>query len=108
MPAPAPTSDPSRLDEEALGAVADTLRALADPTRIRLMSELDARGRASVGELASALPVSRQAISRQLGVLHAAGVVRRRREGMRVLYELRDWTGLWLVGQLAGSLASAS
>ena len=29
----------------------------------------------------------------------------RRREGMRVVYELRDWTGLWLLGQLADSLS---
>lgn len=101
--APASPRTP-HLDAPTIEAVSDTLRALADPTRIRLIEELDARGSASVGVLASALSPSRQSISRQLGVLRAAGMVRRRREGMCVVYELRDFTGLWLVGQLANSL----
>lgn len=96
----------TRLDEHTVEALTATLRALADPTRIRLIEALDVHGRASVGELAASVPLSRQAISRQLGVLHAAGIVARRREGMRVFYELRDWSGLWLVGQLAEALAS--
>jgi DNA-binding transcriptional ArsR family regulator len=102
------TAHPVRLDDEALEAVAGALRALADPTRIRLIAELDARGPEGVGALAASLPISRQAVSRQLSVLHAAGVVRRRREGMRVVYELRDHTGLWLVGQLAETFAPAA
>lgn len=99
---------PARLDGEAIEAVAATLRALADPTRIRLIAELDAEGPESVGGLAARLPITRQAVSRQLGVLHGAGIVRRRREGMRVVYELRDFTGPWLISQLAESLAAAA
>ena len=96
------------LDEQAIEAVAGTLRALADPTRIRLIEALETRGSSSVGSLAATLPLTRQAVSRQLGVLHRAGIVARRREGMCVVYELVDWTGLWLLGQLAGSLAPTS
>ncbi|MBS1891863.1 MAG: winged helix-turn-helix transcriptional regulator [Actinobacteria bacterium] len=94
----------SRLDDDAVEALTVTLRALADPTRIRLIEELDAHGPESVGGLAACLPLTRQAVSRQLCVLHHAGIVARRREGMHVVYELRDWTGLWLLGQLAESL----
>jgi DNA-binding transcriptional ArsR family regulator len=96
-----------QLDEEAVEAVAGTLRALADPTRIRLIELLDAVGPASVGGLAASLPLTRQAVSRQLGVLHSAGIVRRRRDGMCVVYELRDWTGLWLLGQVADAISTA-
>lgn len=108
MPRSADSHAPTHLDEDTVEAIASTLRALADPTRIRLIEELEERGRASVGGLAASLPLTRQAISRQLCVLHAAGIVRRRREGMRVLYELGDWTGPWLVSELAASLDSRS
>ncbi len=90
--------------EETVESVVETLRLLADPTRIRLIEALNGRGSASVGSLAAYLPVTRQGVSRQLGILHRAGLVRRRREGMSVSYELVDWTGWWLIEQLAGAL----
>ena len=108
MPSAPDTNPAARFDDDALEVLTGTLRALADPTRIRLLEELDARGPESVGGLAGSLPLTRQAVSRQLCVLHRAGIVGRRREGMRVVYELRDWTGLWLLGQLADSLSPAS
>jgi ArsR family transcriptional regulator, arsenate/arsenite/antimonite-responsive transcriptional repressor len=108
MPNPAATDTPTRLDDEAIEAVADTLRVLAEPTRIRLISELCANGPASASRLAAPLPVTRQAVSRQLCVLRSAGIVRRRREGTSVLYELRDFTAPWVVAQLAGAARSGA
>lgn len=102
---PAGTDGP--LAVETVESLAEMLRILADPTRIRLVEALNARGRASVGALAACLPVTRQGVSRQLGILHRAGLVSRRREGMRVSYELADWTGWWLIEQLAAALADA-
>jgi DNA-binding transcriptional ArsR family regulator len=92
------------LGEETVESLAAMLRILADPTRIRLIEAMADRGGATVGALSAALPVSRQGVSKQLCVLHQAGVVRRRREGMWVRYELVDWTGWWLLSQLAGAL----
>lgn len=86
--------------------VAAVLRALGDPTRIRLIEILNDRGEATVSALAACVPVSQQRVSQQLAVLHEAGIVRRRREGMWVRYELVDWTGWWLVEQLASALAT--
>lgn len=104
----ATTAGPARTGgpfaEETVESLAETLRVLADPTRIRLIEALNARGRASVGVLAAYLPVTRQGVSRQLGVLYRAGLVSRRREGMSVSYELTDWTGWWLIEQLAAAL----
>lgn len=54
--------------------------ALADPTRRAIIQRL-ARGDASVGELARPFRVSRPAISKHLGVLERAGLVRRTKEG---------------------------
>jgi hypothetical protein len=40
-------------------------------------------------------------------VLHNAGIVSRRPQGMWVRYELVDFTGLWLIQQLASGLATS-
>ncbi len=101
---PVPRDEP--FAAETVESVAETLRLLADPTRIRLIEALNARGRVSVGALAAYLPVTPQGVSRQLGILHRAGLVSRRREGMSVSYELTDWTGWWLIEQLAAALGA--
>lgn len=96
------------LSEDAIESLAAILRILGDPTRIKLIETLNGRGRVTVGALSSSLPLTRQAVSRQLGVLHQAGLVRRRREGMWVQYELADWTGWWVVEQLADAIGVGS
>ena len=58
----------------------DVFAALADPTR-RAVLEYVARGDATATEIASALPVTRQAVAKHLGVLEDAGLVRARRSG---------------------------
>jgi DNA-binding transcriptional ArsR family regulator len=66
---------------------AAVLDALGEPTR-RSILELLAERPAPVGELASALPVSRPAVSQHLKVLKQAGLVTDRAEGTRRLYQL--------------------
>ncbi len=95
------------LSEETIEALAATLRVLADPTRIRLLEVLNTRGQATVSALSACLPLTQQGVSHQLGILRRAGIVRRSREGVWVNYELCDWTGWWLVEQLADGLANA-
>jgi DNA-binding transcriptional ArsR family regulator len=94
------------LPEQTVESLASLLRVLADPTRIRLIEILETRGRATVSSLTAALPISQQSVSRQLGVLFQAGVVARRREGIWVHYELSDWSGPWVLRQLAEGLAA--
>lgn len=95
------------LSEEAVESLVAMLRVLADPNRIRLIEVLNERGRATVSALTACLPLSQQGVSHQLGVLHQAGIVRRRPEGVWVHYELCDWTGCWLLEQLAAGLVDA-
>ena len=68
------------------------LDALGDPTR-RAILELLRDGPRPVVELASALPVSRPAVSQHLAVLKAAGLVVDRAAGRRRLYAV-DPAGL--------------
>jgi len=69
--------------------LAETFQALADPTRVRLISLLVA-GELCVGDLAAMLGISVSAISHQLALLHRLRIVRRRREGRNVYYALDD------------------
>lgn len=59
------------------------LAALADDTRWAILELLGSEPR-SASELATALPVSRQAITKHLAVLEAAGLVDAVREGRSV------------------------
>ena len=64
-----------------------TFQALADPTR-RSVLDLLRRGSQPAGQIASAFPVSRPAISKHLRLLRRAHLVREHREGRHRVYEL--------------------
>jgi len=66
-------------DEEALDRA---FAALADPVRRAIVARLS-RGPATVNELAEPFDITLQAVSRHIGVLEAAGLVSRTREGQR-------------------------
>lgn len=57
--------------------------------RIRLLDRLR-DGETSVHDLTDSLGTTQQNVSKHLGVLHAEGVVSRRRDGARVLYSIAD------------------
>ena len=68
-------------------AMLDTLRAVADPTRREILTLLRA-GPLTAGQIAERFPVSAAAVSRHLSVLKEADLVRDRREGKYIYYEL--------------------
>ncbi|MBO0769176.1 MAG: helix-turn-helix transcriptional regulator [Solirubrobacterales bacterium] len=70
-------------------AVAETMQALAAPSRVRILSHLGA-GACSVTELAAAVGMGQPAVSQQLRVLRHLGLVTGTREGRRVVYQLHD------------------
>lgn len=86
----------------------DTLfRTLADPTRRAIFERLCRGGEQTVGALTAQAGVSQPAVSKHLGVLKHAGLVRDRHEGRQTHYSaevgalapLVDWTremaGFW-------------
>ncbi len=81
-----------------------TLNALADPTR-RAILELLKGGRKPAGEIAERFDISFAAVSRHLSVLRGADLIRDRREGKFIFYELNasilQETILW-IKQLGG------
>jgi DNA-binding transcriptional ArsR family regulator len=62
--------------------------ALADPTRRNVVEALAGRETATATELASELPVTRQAVSKHLSALSSAGLVKSERRGRETLYRL--------------------
>ncbi|MFD3005410.1 ArsR/SmtB family transcription factor [Thermus tengchongensis] len=66
------------------------LKALADPTRMRLLLALKAAGELCVCDLALLAGVSVSAVSHQLRLLRQARLVAFRREGKQVYYHLAD------------------
>lgn len=64
-----------------------TLKALADPIRREILNMLK-DGRLSAGEIAGHFPVTAASISRHLSVLKDADLIRDKREGKFIYYEL--------------------
>ncbi|WP_371525415.1 metalloregulator ArsR/SmtB family transcription factor [Streptomyces sp. NBC_01283] len=72
----------------------DVFKALADPTRRRILDELVERDGQTLFEICArllnkhGLGLSRQAVSQHLAVLESAGLVRSRREGRYKFHDL--------------------
>lgn len=62
--------------------------AVADPTRRELLERLRASGPLSLKQIASDLPLTRQAVTKHLDVLGRAGLLRTHRRGRQRIHEL--------------------
>ena len=77
------------LGEGLTAQVAEIFKALADPTRVRILHALS-HAELCVGDLAAVLEMTESAVSHQLRLLRGLRVVRARREGRLVFYTLDD------------------
>jgi DNA-binding transcriptional ArsR family regulator len=66
----------------------DAFAACADPTRRQILELLRDRDVLTAGEIAAEFPVSRAAVSKHLGVLRRAKLVRARARGREMDYRL--------------------
>lgn len=80
---------PVDLSPAVINQMAQSFKALADPTRLRLLALLFA-GERGVGDLADHLAVSQSAVSHQLRLLRNLNIVRYRRDGREIFYDLAD------------------
>lgn len=74
-------------NEYGVRSLTKLFRALGDETRLRIVALL-AHGELCVCHLERALDLSQPNVSRQLGVLRAAGIVDARRDGPWMYYSL--------------------
>ena len=97
----APVSHP--LPEPLIELVAQRFRVLGEPMRIKLLDRLR-EGEATVGELQEALGASQQNVSKHLGILHAAGMVDRTKDGNHARYSIGDPSVFELCDQVCGAV----
>jgi DNA-binding transcriptional ArsR family regulator len=86
-----------------LQAVADLFSVLSEPSRLRILQMLQRRA-ATVGEIVSATGMKQANVSKQLGILHSAGVLARQKEGNAVRYSIRLPLVFDLCALVCGSL----
>ena len=94
---------PHPLPEPLIELVAQRFRVLGEPMRIKLLDRLR-EGDATVGELKEALGASQQNVSKHLGVLHAAGMVSRTKDGNHTRYSISDPSVFELCDQVCGGV----
>lgn len=78
-----------RIDNEAMMELSTTFKALADPTRLRIMNLL-LRSSFCVCEMGRILKLSQPLLSRHLAYLRNCGLVENQRDGTRVNYLLNE------------------
>jgi DNA-binding transcriptional ArsR family regulator len=83
------TRRPARLSVDEAAQVAQTMQALATPSRVRILACLRS-GPAAVNELAVAVGMEPSAVSHQLRMLRHLGLVVGERAGRRIIYALHD------------------
>ena len=77
------------LDAASASAVAETLQALATPSRLLILTRLR-RGACTVTELAQEIGMEQSAVSHQLRLLRHLGMVTGTRQGKNTIYALYD------------------
>jgi ArsR family transcriptional regulator, nickel/cobalt-responsive transcriptional repressor len=82
-------SNAHELEDDFAQVVADTMQALATPSRLRILGRLQA-GPCPVSELAAAVGMEPSAVSHQLRLLRHLGLVSGQRDGRNVIYALHD------------------
>jgi len=94
---------PHPLPEPLVELVAQRFRVLGEPMRIKLLDQLR-EGDATVGELQEAVGASQQNVSKHLGILHAAGMVARTKQGTHTRYSISDPSVFELCDQVCGGV----
>lgn len=82
-----PKSGPNK--ERLLDEIADWLKSMADPTRLRILHSLHP-GERCVNDILGVVRSSQANVSKHLAILRKAGLVDCRREGVNVYYRITD------------------
>ena len=94
---------PHPVPESLAEIISVRFRALAEPTRIRLLDTLR-DGPLTVQELAARVDTTPQNVSKHMAVLADAGIVTRERQGTSMLHTIADPTVFDMCEQVCGSV----
>lgn len=91
------------LPEPLIELIAERFRVMGEPMRIKLLDHM-LEGPATVRELTDAAGSTQPNVSKHLGVLHAAGIVSREKDGNFVRYSIADESVFALCETVCGGL----
>ena len=94
---------PHPLPEPLVDLIAQRFRVIGEPMRIRILDRLR-DGPATVSELTGDLGATQQNVSKHLGMLLQAGIVRREKRGNHALYSVADESVFQLCEEVCGGL----
>jgi DNA-binding transcriptional ArsR family regulator len=77
-------------DSDTVTHGADVFRLLGDPTRLRMLLELERADELCVHDIAHRVRANETTVSQALRLLRTAGVVLNRRQGRHIYYRLDD------------------
>lgn len=92
---------------DLLALLAERFKALGEPARLQILTCLRA-GELTVGELVEATGLGTANVSKHLQLLHAAGFVMRRKDGLYVYYGLAGDDVFGLCDIMCGRLEAES
>jgi len=75
--------------DELLTRIAEVLKAMADPTRLKILHSIH-NGERCVSDILAVVGGSQANVSKHLSVLKRAGLVDSRRDGLNVFYRIID------------------
>lgn len=79
------------LSDAALQMIAHRFKVLSEPMRLKILHSLW-EGERTVGEVIATTGALQANVSKHLGMLQQAGLVRRRKDGLNVYYQIADET----------------
>jgi DNA-binding transcriptional ArsR family regulator len=91
------------LSDDALRMIADRFKVLAEPMRLKILHSLW-DGELAVAEIMAATGGLQANVSKHLGLLQQTGLVRRRKDGLNVYYQIADETVFELCEVVCNSL----
>lgn len=89
---------------EQVEAVSRLFAVLSEPSRLMILRVLEA-GPLSVGQIMERVGLGQANASRQLSILHQAGVLSRQKQGTQVIYTIRMPLVMQLCQLVCGGLA---
>ena len=91
--------------DELLHRIAEVLKAMADPTRLKILHSLQGDERC-VSDILEIVGGSQANVSKHLQLLLRAGLVRRRKDGLHSYYSIADPSVFPLCDLVCGSLSA--
>jgi ArsR family transcriptional regulator len=77
------------LNDQQCVKVSEFFKALSNPLRVRVLCNVMEEEKC-VGDILQNVPARQANLSQQLGFLYMMGILKRRKQGKRVYYSLRD------------------